>query len=202
MTAPTLPRIKGYRGAQVPQYTPEQMQMFQQSAQGIQPGVSSGLDYYSRLAGGDQSMFGDIEAPAYEAFNKLLGQVGSRFSQYGARDSSAFQNAVSGAGSELAMNLASQRNALRQQAIDKLLSQQQFLLGQRPYEAIYAQKQQKQGMDWGKILSAAGPIIGGMLAGPPGAIAGGAASGAFGALGGGGDQNMMASNQLLRSMGY
>lgn len=198
MTAPTLPRIKGYRGAQVPQYTPEQMQMFQQSAQGIQPGVSSGLDYYSRLAGGDQSMFDQIEAPTYEAFNKLLGNVGSRFSQYGARDSSAFQNAVSGAGSQMAMDLGARRNELRQNAIDKLLGQQQFLLGQRPFQAVYGQKQQKQGFDWGNVMKILGPIIGGMAAGAPGAMAGGALTG--GLTGGGG--NLTASDQLLGGMGY
>lgn len=181
MTAPVLPKVSGYKTYSLPNLTQEQQGVIQQQLPQMGQGTRSGIDYYNKLASGDQSMFQDIEAPAYEAFNKLLGQVGSRFSQYGGRDSSAFQNAIAGAGGELSQNLASQRNNLRQSAIDKLLGQQNQLLGIKAFETGLQPKNRKQGFDWGGMLQALAPILGGMMGGPPGAMAGSAAAGGMSA---------------------
>jgi len=124
--------ISGYR--KIPNFTPEQMNLFKMLLGGTGQGLGGGgLDYLSRLASGDESAFAESEAPAYSAYEKALGQLGSRFAGLGAMDSSAFQNATSGAASTLAENLAANRSNLQQSAIDKLLGLSQSLLGQQPY---------------------------------------------------------------------
>ena len=122
----------GYNVRQMSNFTPEMMQLFNSLIGGAQGGAGGGLDFLSQLASGDESAFTSAEAPAYSAFNKTLGQLGSRFSQYGAQDSSAFQNATAGAGQDLAQNLQAQRLGMRQGAIDRLLGLSTSLLGQRP----------------------------------------------------------------------
>lgn len=100
-------------------------------------------------------MFEQLEAPAYESFNKTLGQIGSRFSQFGAQDSSAFQNAVSGAGANLAQNLQSQRLGLQNNAVQQLLGHSTQLLGQQPYSL----QKEDSGFDFGDILGKALPFL-------------------------------------------
>ena len=60
------------------QFTPEQMQLFQQLFGNVGPD-----SFTSRLAGGDQSAFEDIERPALQQFAGLQGQTASRFSGMG-----------------------------------------------------------------------------------------------------------------------
>jgi hypothetical protein len=130
----------GYKVRQTPNFTPEMMKLFQSLLGGAQGGASGGLDFLSQLASGDESAFADAEAPAYAAFDKTLGQLGSRFSGLGAMDSSAFQQATSGAAGELSQNLQSQRLGLRQGAIDRLLGLSTSLLGQKPYDTTLEKK--------------------------------------------------------------
>ena len=87
-------------------------------------------------------MFEQAEAPAYTAFNKQIGELGSRFAGFGsgALDSSAFQNATSGAAANLAENLQSKRLGLQQGAIEKLLGFSQDILNQRPYDSFLEKK--------------------------------------------------------------
>lgn len=149
----------GYTARQLPNFTPEMMNLFKSLLGGAQGGAGGGLDFMSKLASGDESAFTSAEAPAYSAFNKTLGQLGSRFSQYGAQDSSAFQNATAGAGQDLAQNLQAQRLGLRQGAIDRLLGLSSSLLQQRPYENVL--EQNPQGFDWGGLIGgAAGSFLG------------------------------------------
>ena len=150
ISAPNV-NIPGYDVTQIPNMPPELMQWLSQLVNGAQGGSLQGLQHLQKLASGDQSTFEQIEAPAYEGFQKTLGQIGSRFSGFGGRNSSAFQNAVSGAGSELAQNLASQRQGIQNTAIDKLLNFSQGLLNQKPYDTI-AQPEQKGGMDIGALV--------------------------------------------------
>lgn len=159
---PEKQHISGYKQVSIPQFTPQQMQLFQQLLGKAGAGANQGLDFLNKIAGGDQGAFEQMEAPAYSAFNKTLGALGSRFAQYGAGDSSAFQNAVSGAGADLAQNLQSQRAQMQTSAIDKLLSQSQSLLGQKPYETSLLQKD--KGIDWGQILQQALGAVPGILA--------------------------------------
>lgn len=133
-------KISGYDVRQLQNFSPEMMNLFRSLLGGAQKGTSGGLDFLSGLANGDEEAFEDAEAPAYAAFNKSLGQIGSRFSQFGAQDSSAFQNAVSGAGGDLAQNLQSQRLGLRNNSIQSLLGLSNSLLGQRPTENLVQKK--------------------------------------------------------------
>jgi hypothetical protein len=140
--------ITGFKQGQIPNMTPQMMQLFQQLLGGIGGGAEKGLGFLSSLAGGDESAFEDMEAPAYNAFNKTLGQTASRFSQFGAQNSSAFQNAVSGAGADLAKNLQGNRSDMRMKALQQLLGQSNTLLGMKPFENTL---QDEGGMDWNQI---------------------------------------------------
>jgi len=145
---------------QLQQFTPQQMQLFQQLFQHIAP-----ESYLSKLAGGDQSMFDEMEAPALRQFSGLQGNMASRFSGMGmgARKSSGFQNTMNQASSDFAQDLQSRRQSLQQQAIKDLMGLGNQLLGQKPYESFLAEKPQKKNF-WGELL--------GTLAGQvPGAVA-------------------------------
>lgn len=130
---------KGYQQGQLQQFTPEQQQLFQQMFSHVSPD-----SYLSRLAGGDQSMFEEQEAPALRQFSGLQGNLASRFSGMGttgARRSSGFQNASNQAASDFAQDLQSRRQQLQQQAIQELMGLSSNLLGQRPYEQFLVPKQ-------------------------------------------------------------
>lgn len=137
-TASPRGNISGYKLKQAPNFTPEQMSLFQKLLGGLSGGggLEGGMDFLSKLAGGDEGMFDKLEAPAYSSFNKAIGQLGSRFAGFGSGslDSSAFQQATSGAAADLGQNLQSQRLGLQQGAIERLLGLSQNLLSQKPYE--------------------------------------------------------------------
>jgi len=128
----------GYKAGQLSNFTPEQSQLFQQMFSNVSP-----ESYLSRLAGGDQSMFDEIEAPELRQFNELQGGISSRFSGMGmgARKSSGFQNTMTAASSNFAQDLASRRHKLQQDAIKSLMGLSGDLLGQRPYESFMTEKQ-------------------------------------------------------------
>lgn len=171
----------GYRAGQLQQFTPEQMQLFQQMFGQVGP-----ESYTSRLAGGDQSLFGEMEAPALRQFNDLTAGIANRFSGMGTggRRSSGFQNTQTAAASNFAQDLQAQRQALQRQAILDLSGMSNQLLQQRPYEQFLVQKPQNQ---WGNVAgrfasAVPGALAGFAMGGPAGAVAGGA-SGFVGASG-------------------
>jgi hypothetical protein len=128
---------KGYSHGQLNNYTPEQEQLFQQGFENVGP-----ESYLSKLAGGDQDMFNQLEAPAMQQFSELQGGLSSRFSGMGmgARHSSGFQNTANQATSQFAQQLQAQRMGLQQQAIKDLHGMSQDLLNQRPYEQMLTEK--------------------------------------------------------------
>ena len=146
-SAPPKTKISGYKQHNVQKFTPELMNLFNSMVGGVTPGAQAGTDWLSKLAGGDQSAFEEMEKPAYNAFEKQLGSIGNRYSHLGALDSNYFENATAGAGRELQENLASKRSDMRQKAIDTLLGQSNSLLGQNPYETFMTEK--KKG--WGDM---------------------------------------------------
>ena len=187
----------GYKKGSLQQFTPEQMNLFQQMFGQVGP-----ESYLSKLAGGDQSTFGEIEAPAMRQFSGLQGNMASRFSGMGglgARKSSGFQNTMNSAASNFAQDLQSQRQGLQRQAIMDLMGISNSLLGQRPYENFLIEKQKKQGMDWGGLGGAALGGLGGFLAGGPMGAMSGAGMGynmgskAFGGQGTGGDSKFQST---------
>ena len=159
---------KGYRKGQLQQFTPEMMELFQQLFSHVSPD-----SYLSKLAGGDEETFNQIEAPAHRQFSELLGGLGSRFSgmgSTGARKSSGFQNTGAAAASNFAQDLQSQRQGLQRQALMDLMGISSSLLGQRPNDQFLVEKQQK-------------PQTGGFGGAASGALRGGLAGSTFGPLG-------------------
>lgn len=160
---------KGYK--QFQNLSPEQMQLFQQMFSQTTPS-----SYLSKLAGGDQSTFDEMEAPALRQFNELQGGLASRFSGMGlgARKSSGFQNTSTAASSNFAQDLQSQRQQLQRQALMDLMGISQNLLGQQPYELI---KQQEKPSFLQSLLGGLSPLagagIGGYFGGSKGAMTGG-----------------------------
>lgn len=169
---------KGYKLGQIQQFTPEQMQLFQQMFGQVGP-----ESFLSKLAGGDQSQFQQLEAPALRQFNELQGGIASRFSGMGAgaRRSSGFQNEVTAAGQNFAEQLQSQRMNLQRQAIQDLQGMQRDLLSQRPYEQFLTEKGPSGFAKFaGAALPIAGAAIGGAFGGPVGAYLGGSIGGMAG----------------------
>ena len=152
----------GYQHTQLSNFTPEQSQLFQHLLGQLGPD-----SYTSRLAGGDQSLFQEQEAPALRQFSALQGNISSRFSGQGlgGRRSSGFQNASNQAASDFAQDLQSRRQGLQRQAIQDLLGMGNQLLGQRQFENVLTPEQKPW---WQELLSS--------LAGGAGQAAGGLGS--------------------------
>jgi hypothetical protein len=131
---------KGYKQGQLQQFGPEQMSLFKQLFSHLGP-----ESYLSRLAGGDEDIFNQIEAPSKRQFQGGLSNLASRFSGQGTggRMGSSFQKASSAAYSNFSQDLASRRQELQRQAISDLLGLGNQLLGQRPQEKFLVEKQQK-----------------------------------------------------------
>ena len=148
----------GYRPAQLQQFSPEQMKLFQSMFGQVGPD-----SFLSKLAGGDEGTFNQMEAPAMRQFSGLQGNIASRFSGMGsgARNSSGFQNTMNQASSDFASDLQSQRMGLQRNAIKDLMEMSGNLLGQRPYENMLLKKEPgffKQLL--GGVLGGAGNMLG------------------------------------------
>lgn len=169
---------KGYKLGQIQQFTPEQMQLFQQMFGQVGP-----ESFLGKLAGGDQAAFADVERPALQQFAGLQGQLASRFSGagLGGRHSSGFQNAQTSAAQQFAQQLQGQRMDLQRQAISDLQRMQGELLAQRPYEQFLTEKGPSGFAKFaGAALPIAGAAIGGAFGGPVGAYLGGSVGGMAG----------------------
>lgn len=164
-------RPKGYSEYALQQYDPQQMALYNQDFGLV--GKDSDL---RRMAMGDQSMFGEIEAPALRQFNELTGNIASKFSGagMGGRLSSGFQNTMTQAGQDFASQLQTQRQDLRRQAIMDLMGISESLLGRRPTERGYAQKPEKQSSGWGGAIGSALGSLAGFLSPEPGGMLKGA----------------------------
>lgn len=153
-------KIPGYNVNQLPNFTPQQMSQFMQLFKHVGPN-----SFLSKLAGGDESIFQQVEEPALRQFGELQGGLASRFSGMGTggRHSSGFQNTMNQAGQDFAMNLQSQRQSLQQQAIKDLMGLSGELLNQRPFENVVTAKPQKSSF-WkelvGGVSGAAGQMAG------------------------------------------
>jgi hypothetical protein len=161
----------GYRSGQIAQFTPEQMQLFQQLFSNVGP-----ESFLSKFAQGDQETFNQIEEPALRQFSELQGGLASRFSGMGmgARRSSGFQNAASAQASNFAKDLQGQRAALQRQAILDLMGISTDLLGERPYQSLLVPKKKKESSGFGGLIGAGLGGLGGFLAGGPAGALGGA----------------------------
>ena len=150
---------KGYQMGRIQNYSPEQMNLFQNMFSNVGPD-----SYLSKLAGGDEETFNQMEAPAMRQFSGLQGNLASRFSGMGmgGRRSSGFQNTMNQAGSDFAQDLQSRRHGLQSQAIKDLMGMSSELLGQKPYENFLTPKEKPF---WQQILGALGQGAGQMAGG-------------------------------------
>lgn len=174
---------RGYEQGQLSQFTPEQMQLFQQMFSKVDP--SSDL---SKLASGDQSSFNQLEAPALKQFGQLQNSIANRFSgsgSFGSRRSSGFQNTQNSAAQDFAERLQSQRMGLQRQAQQDLFSLSNQLLGQKPYDNFLVEGKKEEMPWWQQLLVGLGSGLGqGVGAGLTGGIGAGL-QGLSGLLGGG-----------------
>lgn len=188
MSTPTLSSIRGtgYKNVNIPRLSPEQSQLFQQSFGALSPHLGSTIENIGQLAGGGTpEMWEQLEAPAMRQFNQLQGQLSSRFSGMGtgARRSSGFQNASSGAATDLAERLQGQRLGLQQGAQKQLMQLYQSLMNSQPYENILQEK--KKNNPWGSAFEGAGTgALTGSVFGPWGTAAGALIGGTTGYFGG------------------
>lgn len=160
----------GYKKGTLQQFTPEMMQLFSQLFGHVGPD-----SYLSKLAGGDEAMFQQMEQPAWRQFQEAQGQLGSRFSGFGmgAQKGSGFRNAAGQQASDFAMQLAAQRQQLQRQALEDLMGYSNTLLSQKPYENYLVQKPQEESSGAGGLIGGAiGGIGGFMMGGPAGALTG------------------------------
>jgi hypothetical protein len=159
----------GYKKGSLQQFTPEQMQLFQQMFGQVGP-----ESYLSKLAGGDQGTFDEMEAPALRQFSGLQGNMASRFSGMGglgARKSSGFQNTMNSAASNFAQELQSNRQNLQRQALQELMGFSNQLLGQKPYKNSLIKKEEKK-PGWGGAIGAGLGGLAGLIPGFGAAIGG------------------------------
>ena len=162
---------KGYQHGQLSQFTPEQMKLFQSMFGQLGPD-----SFLGKLAGGDQSMFEQLEAPAHRQFQEQQGDIASRFSNMGmgGRDSSGFQNTMNQASSDFSQQLQSQRMGLQMQALQGLMGMSNSLLQQRPYEQFLTPKKTPF---WQSLLQSG---VGGLAGGFGSGFGGKAFTGLFG----------------------
>ncbi len=152
---------KGHRAGQLQQFTPEQLEMFQNLFSQLSPDS----DIF-KMASGDESFFDEMERPALRDFGSLQGNMASRFSSQGmgARRSSGFQNTMNQEGSDFAQRLASNRQKLSRDALKDLFSMSDLLMNERPFERIVSGKEQKEPGFWkqfgSSLAQSAGKSIG------------------------------------------
>ena len=129
----------GYKKGAMNNFTPEQMNLFQQMFGQVGPD-----SYLSKLAGGDQATFDQMEAPALRQFSGMQGNLASRFSGMGglgARRSSGFQNTMNSAASNFAQELQANRQNLMSNARKELFDMSNSLLSQRPQDQFLYEKE-------------------------------------------------------------
>lgn len=168
-------------GSSLKGLSPEQTQLFQQML-----GQTGQGSYLSKLAGGDEDTFNQLEAPAMQQFGQLQAGIANRFSGagLGGRHSSGFQNAQTSAASDFASQLQSQRMSLQRNAINDLQRNSAELLGMLPG---------KPPSIWESILGIGAPIAGAALGsfGGPAGMAMGAQAGSALASGFNGNSQQM-----------
>lgn len=153
----------GYKEGRLQNFNSDQMRLFKQMFSQVDPN-----SFLARLANGDESMFEEMEAPAWRQFQGLQGDLASRFSGMGmgARKGSGFQNSMNQAGSDFMQDLQSKRMELRRQALMDLMGMSESLLSQKPYDNFLVEKQKKKS-PWAAILGAGVGAAGGYYAGDP-----------------------------------
>lgn len=148
----------GYKKGSMNNFTPEQMNLFQQMFGQVAPD-----SYLSKLSGGDQETFDQMEAPALRQFSGMQGNLASRFSGMGglgARRSSGFQNTMNSAASNFAQELQANRQNLMSNARKELFDMSNSLLSQRPQDQFLYEKEVSP---WASMAGTAFGPVGGFI---------------------------------------
>ncbi len=137
-----------------------------------------GGDYFQRLlsmAQGGPQMW-ELEKYGQDVFNQQIAPgIASRYAGKGIGASSGMQNAIAGAGANLASGLAATRQDLMNQSVQNVLSLGNLLLGNPDAENLFQRKEKNKWLE--KILGIGAPIAGaglGFIPGFPGGPVGGA----------------------------
>jgi len=125
-------RGTGYRAINIPTKSGEQSRAFSEALAALQPYLGGAVGSMGRMASGQPEQFEQMEAPAMRQYQQLLGNIGARYSGMGmgAQKSSAFQNEMSSAASDLAERLQSQRLSMQQSAQEQLMNLFKSLMGE------------------------------------------------------------------------
>ncbi|CAB4132736.1 hypothetical protein UFOVP255_57 [uncultured Caudovirales phage] len=152
--------LPGYDLASISRKSPQQMDLYNLLFQGSKGGLEKGLGSLSRLAGGDENEFEQMEKPAYTALQRAGSQSASQFSGFGsgARNSSGFQNAIAGQAGDLAEKLQSRRMEIQQQSLSELLGLGRHLLSEDLFENQLVERPEKYGFAKQMALGLSGGI--------------------------------------------
>jgi len=150
----TKPKIPGYNLVATPTMDPQTASYRSDVLDASRSGFTEGTRRMAARAAGDTSEFEAIEKPAFENFNRLLGQIGSRYAgvgsgQMSARNSSAFQNETTGAAGDLAAQLQEQRLGMQDRAYEQLRGIYGDMMSHSPYEYGLNPKKKK----WQQVLA-------------------------------------------------
>jgi len=162
---------KGHALGQIQQFTPQMMEQLKY----LMSVFSDEKNISSKLMGGDEETFQDIENPELRQFNEQQGALSSQFSGMGtgARRSSGFQNTSQQAASQFAQKLAMNRQNLQRQGSVDQFNMGTQLMGFRPKEKFLSERSPKSKTNWGGAIgTVGGGVIGGIYGGPGGAMAG------------------------------
>jgi hypothetical protein len=123
---------------QLPNYTPDQMQLINQFLEQAKSGTGNAFDYLNSILSDEEGNLEDFQRPAMEDFQrKVIPSILERFTGMGAGRSSALNQTLGEAGKSFGNDLAAQRAQLKQNAVSQL---QQFSeMGLRPQNTPYIQ---------------------------------------------------------------
>jgi len=158
--------------------------IYQQLAMGTSQGLPDVLQQIMSRAKGDPSAFEGMEKGALNQFNQQIAPgIAQRYAGSGISGSSGMQNAIAGAGANLADQLYSKRQDLMHRSMRDVLSLGDLLL--KPDQQGYFGGEEDEGPAWWEQALGIGlPVLGGIggafLGGPAGAAAGATIGGQIG----------------------
>lgn len=190
MATPKAP--KGYDLLKFPTRGGQSADIYSQLAGGVQQGLPDILQQLLGQARGAPGAFQASEQQAMDQFNQQIAPgIAQRYAGSGISGSSGMQNALAGAGGNLAQSLQSQRQELMQRSMQDVLRLGELLFSQPDLENYFRPKE--QGFDWTKKFgggakgalggAATGASIGSIFPGIGTAVGAGVGAG-IGGLGG------------------
>src|ERR1044071_6394499 len=156
---------KGYSQYSLPTMGADQKHVYDMLRSQFQAGAGDVYQKLFGLAGGKSDMFEQLEAPALRQFQQQIAPgIAARSSGSGISNSSGMQNAIAGAGANLAENLQAQRMGLMERSMQNVLGLGDRLLGTQTQQFGLVQKENIL-RDIMQLLGSAGSQIGGIYGG-------------------------------------